>query len=290
MKEGFLTISNVLYCKEIPGLILSIGQMIGQLIGVTFYNNQFIIHQDGFNFHSFQRNDRWFLAIEKNSPTIDIRPLDANPCNVNKTTCNYSLEDLSSLWHQRLGHLSIRNLNQILKYNTADGIHTSYLQTFGICHPCSIAKSEHRPVKNASRSIVQKPGDVVVVDLIGPLPVSINHMKYVLMIQDVFSKVVVAIPISDKSDTKLKLQNWMTQFMNVTNNTIRVLLSDNGTEFKNNLLEQFLVSKGIVHKFSMPYEHHQNGRIERTNRTISEMARTMLHASNLPVYLWPWAF
>ncbi|MBW0543150.1 hypothetical protein O181_082865 [Austropuccinia psidii MF-1] len=40
----------------------------------------------------------------------------------------------------------------------------------------------------------------------------------------------------------------------------------------------------------MPYEHHQNGRIERTNRTISEMARTMLHASNLPVYLWPWAF
>ncbi|MBW0489545.1 hypothetical protein O181_029260 [Austropuccinia psidii MF-1] len=40
----------------------------------------------------------------------------------------------------------------------------------------------------------------------------------------------------------------------------------------------------------MPYEHHQNGRIERTNRTVSEMARTMLIASNLPSYLWPWAF
>ncbi|MBW0543151.1 hypothetical protein O181_082866 [Austropuccinia psidii MF-1] len=241
IKEGFLTINNVLYCKEIPVIILSIGQMIGQLIGVPFYNNQFIIHQDGVNFHSFQRNDRWFLAIEKNYPTIDIKPLDANPCNVNETACNYSLEDLSSLWHQRLGHLSIRNLNRLLKYNAADGIHTSYLQNFGICHPCSIAKSEHQPVKNASENLVQKPGDVVVVDLIGPFPVSIRHMKYVLMIKDVFSKVVVAIPISDKSDAKLKLQNWMTQFMNVTNNTIRVLRSDNGTEFKNNLLEQFLV-------------------------------------------------
>ncbi|MBW0462673.1 hypothetical protein O181_002388 [Austropuccinia psidii MF-1] len=115
-------------------------------------------------------------------------------------------------------------------------------------------------------------------------------MKYALMIQDVFSKVVVTIPILDKSDAKLKLQNWMTQFMNVTDSTIRILQSDNGTEFKNNLLEQFLVRKGIMHEFSMPYEHHQNGRIERTNRTVSEMARTMLHASNLPTYLWPWAF
>ncbi|MBW0544492.1 hypothetical protein O181_084207 [Austropuccinia psidii MF-1] len=115
-------------------------------------------------------------------------------------------------------------------------------------------------------------------------------MKYVLMIQDVFFKVVVAIPISDKSDAKLKLQNWMTQFMNVTDDTIKILRNDNGTEFKNNLLEQFLVSKGIIHEFSMPYEHHQNGRIERTNRTILEMARPMLHASNLPTYLWPWEF
>ncbi|MBW0462672.1 hypothetical protein O181_002387 [Austropuccinia psidii MF-1] len=130
MKKGFLTINNVLYCKEILGII---GQMIGQLIGVTFYNNQFIIHQGGINFQSFKRDDSWFLAIKRSSPTIDFRPLNANLCDINETTCNYSLEELSSLWHQRLGHLSIRNLNQILKYNAADGINNSYLQTFGIC-------------------------------------------------------------------------------------------------------------------------------------------------------------
>ncbi|MBW0544491.1 hypothetical protein O181_084206 [Austropuccinia psidii MF-1] len=111
MKKGFLTINNVLYCKEIPGIILSIGQMIGQLIGVTFFNNQFIIHQGGINFQSFKRDDRWFLAIERSSPTIDVRPLNANLCDINETTCNYSLEELSPLWHQQLGHLSIRNLN-----------------------------------------------------------------------------------------------------------------------------------------------------------------------------------
>ncbi|MBW0538660.1 hypothetical protein O181_078375 [Austropuccinia psidii MF-1] len=124
----------------------------------------------------------------------------------------------------------------------------------------------------------------------GPLPVSMNHMKYNLMIQDAFSRVVVEIPILDKSEAKSKLQNWMVQFMNVTNNTIKILRSDNGAEFKNNTLEQFLIRKGIVHEFAMPFEHHQNGKIERTNRTILEIARTILTASKLTITLWPWAF
>ncbi|MBW0538413.1 hypothetical protein O181_078128 [Austropuccinia psidii MF-1] len=130
----------------------------------------------------------------------------------------------------------------------------------------------------------------MVVDLIGPLPESLNNMKHILMIQEVFSKVVVAIPIADKSEANFKLQHWMNQFINITNNKIKILQSNNGTEFKNHTLEQFLVSKGIIHEFSMPYEHHQNGRIKRTNRTISKMARTMLNASKLPPFLWPWAY
>ncbi|MBW0493487.1 hypothetical protein O181_033202 [Austropuccinia psidii MF-1] len=48
--------------------------------------------------------------------------------------------------------------------------------------------------------------------------------------------------------------------------------------------------KGIIHVYSMPYEHHQNSRIERTNQTISEMARTSIIAAKLPPFLWPWAF
>ncbi|MBW0489839.1 hypothetical protein O181_029554 [Austropuccinia psidii MF-1] len=189
-----------------------------------------------------------------------------------------------------MGHLSVRNLNFLLKYKAADGIKHSCFQNISVCHPCSIAKSEHRPVKNASRNLIKKPGDVAVVDLIGPLPVSLNNMQYVLMIQDVFSKVVVAIPILDKSEAKSSFKLWMVQFMNVTNNSIKILQSDNGEEFKNNIIEQFLLNKGIIHEFAMPYEHHQNGTIEGTNRTVSEMARTMLTASNLPFYLWPWAF
>ncbi|MBW0555671.1 hypothetical protein O181_095386 [Austropuccinia psidii MF-1] len=221
-------------------------------------------------------------------PLDDIRPLSIE--NSNQLTSSRQSENSSFLWHRQMGHLFIRNLNWLLKYNAADGITHSHFQSIGICHPCSVAKIKHFPVKNALRNLVKKAGDIIVVDLIGPFPVSLNQMKYVLMIQDVFSRVVVAIPILDKSEAKLKLQNWMIQFMNLTNNSIKILQSDNGAKFKNNVIDQFLISKGIIHELTMPYEHHQNGRIEQTNRTVSEMARTMLIASNLPSYLWPWAF
>jgi transposase InsO family protein len=57
---------------------------------------------------------------------------------------------------------------------------------------------------------------------------------------------------------------------------IKKLRSDNGTEFKNSQIEGFLVDEGIKHEFSSPYTPQQNGVVERKNRTLLYMARTML--------------
>ncbi|KAI3819504.1 hypothetical protein L1987_13344 [Smallanthus sonchifolius] len=58
--------------------------------------------------------------------------------------------------------------------------------------------------------------------------------------------------------------------------------SDNGTEFKNNLMELFYLKKGIRHEFSTPYTPQQNGVVERKNRTLIETARTMMSDAKLP--------
>jgi hypothetical protein len=52
--------------------------------------------------------------------------------------------------------------------------------------------------------------------------------------------------------------------------------SDNGTEFKNTQVEEFLDEDGIKHEFSTPYTPQQNGIVERKNQTLIDMARTML--------------
>jgi hypothetical protein len=57
---------------------------------------------------------------------------------------------------------------------------------------------------------------------------------------------------------------------------IKKIRSDNGTEFKNSQIEGFLEEEGIKYEFSSPYTPQQNGVVERKNRTLLDMARTML--------------
>jgi transposase InsO family protein len=52
--------------------------------------------------------------------------------------------------------------------------------------------------------------------------------------------------------------------------------SDNGYEFNNLQVEEYLEEEGIKHEFSAPYTPRQNGVVERKNRTLIDMTRTML--------------
>nr|GEY10057.1 hypothetical protein [Tanacetum cinerariifolium] len=67
---------------------------------------------------------------------------------------------------------------------------------------------------------------------------------------------------------------------------VKVIKSDNETEFKNNDLNQFYGMKGIKREFSVPRTPQQNGIAERKNRTLVEAARTMLADSLLPIPFW----
>jgi transposase InsO family protein len=62
--------------------------------------------------------------------------------------------------------------------------------------------------------------------------------------------------------------------------------SDNGIEFKNTCVEEFLSEEEIKHEFSVPYTPQQNGVVERKNRTLIEAARTMLDEYKAPDNFW----
>src|SRR3954462_11651749 len=74
--------------------------------------------------------------------------------------------------------------------------------------------------------------------------------------------------------------------MNNYNLKIKHIRSDKGTEFKNFGVEEFLDDLGITHEFFAPYTPKQNGVVERKNRTLIEMARTMLAEYNRPLKWW----
>ncbi|KAA0059996.1 putative tRNA pseudouridine synthase [Cucumis melo var. makuwa] len=67
---------------------------------------------------------------------------------------------------------------------------------------------------------------------------------------------------------------------------IAILRSDNGREFQNHNLSEFLASKGIVHQTSCAYTPQQNGVAERKNRHLVEVAHSLMLSTSLPSYLW----
>jgi hypothetical protein len=72
------------------------------------------------------------------------------------------------------------------------------------------------------------------------------------------------------------LKGFLRRAQNEFGLRIKKIRSDNDTKFKNSQIEGFLEDEGIKHEFSSPYTPQQNGVVERKNRTLLDMARTML--------------
>ena len=67
---------------------------------------------------------------------------------------------------------------------------------------------------------------------------------------------------------------------------VKCIRSDNGTEFKNQYMNQFCGMKWIRREYSVPRTPQQNGVAKRKNRTLIEAAKTMLADSKLPITFW----
>jgi hypothetical protein len=67
---------------------------------------------------------------------------------------------------------------------------------------------------------------------------------------------------------------------------VKKIRRDNGSEFKNLQVEEYLEEEGIKHEFSAPYTPQQNGVVERKNRMLIDKARMMLGEFKTPERFW----
>nr|GEZ31517.1 ribonuclease H-like domain-containing protein [Tanacetum cinerariifolium] len=67
---------------------------------------------------------------------------------------------------------------------------------------------------------------------------------------------------------------------------VKTIRCDNGTEFKNRIMNEFCETKGTRREFSVARTPQQNDVAERKNNTLVEVARTMLADSKLPTTFW----
>jgi hypothetical protein len=145
--------------------------------------------------------------------------------------------------------------------------------------------SAHHPHKNVMTT--DRPLELLHMDLFGPITyISINGSKYCLVIVDDYSRFTWVFFLQEKSQTQETLKRFLRRAQNEFGLRIKKIRSDNGKEFKNSQIGGFLEKEGINHEFSSPYTPQQIGVVERKNRTLLDMARTMLDEYKTPDRFW----
>nr|GEV66732.1 hypothetical protein [Tanacetum cinerariifolium] len=115
---------------------------------------------------------------------------------------------------------------------------------------------------------------------------SLNTKSYCLVITDDYSRFTWVFFLATKDEATPIITTFLTGIENQLSLKVKVIRSDNGTEFKNSDLNQFCGLKEIKREFSVPRTPQQNKIAERKNRTLIEVARTMLEDLLLPIPFW----
>ncbi|KAL8125961.1 hypothetical protein AgCh_013308 [Apium graveolens] len=190
-------------------------------------------------------------------------------------------------WHNKLSHLNFNNINELVKKDLVRGLPKSVFAPDGLCDSCQKTKQRKSSFKSKTESSILEPYHLLHVDLFGPVNVmSIAKKKYAMVIVDEFTRYTWVYFLHTKSETASILIDHVKQLDKLVKDSVKIIRSDNGTEFKNMIMEEFYKDHGIKKEFSTPGTPHQNGVVERKNRTLIEAARTMLDEAKLPTYFW----
>jgi transposase InsO family protein len=180
----------------------------------------------------------------------------------------------------------MKNLHKLLKGEHTLGLTNVHFEKDKICSACQAGKQVgvHHPHKNMT---TDRPLELLHMDLFGPIAyISIGGSKYCLVIVDDYSRFTWVFFLQENFQTQETLKRFLRRAQNEFRLRIKKIRSDNGTEFKNSQIEGFLEEDGIKHEFSSLYTPQQNGVVERKNRTLLDMARTMLDDYKTPDRFW----
>lgn len=265
-------ITDVYYIPELRRNLLSVGALLKRGFRMVYENDSCEIRS--------RSNDITAVGQMKNGLFhMKIRVKKQQECN--SATVNDT-----KLWHERLGHLNLQSLKETDKLNAVSGMQINHSTEF-FCEACEYGKQACKSHPSSSRLKTSKPGEMVHSDLCGPMPVeSPRGSRYFILFKDDCTGFRTVYFMRHKSEAFSKFKEYEALTYKQTGNELKILRSDNGTEYLSNSFQDFLREKGIIHQRSAPYTQQQNGKAEREIRTLVESARSMIFAKNVPTELW----
>jgi transposase InsO family protein len=186
-----------------------------------------------------------------------------------------------SKWHLRLAHTNFDDIRRLETSGAIGKILDNGKTT--LCEPCILGKLARKPFKSRDPNKPMSPGDLIVSDLMGPFPTpSTRGHRYFVTYIDYCTRFCTVALLKSKSEQECNLKRFITSFSNQHGIRIKNLQTDNGGEYCSSSLRLWLDEQGIHHRTTVPGDSESNGLAERMNRTLTDMALSMLAQANLP--------
>jgi transposase InsO family protein len=308
LEHYVLRISDVLYAPKMRINLASVSCMVRRKTRVSFLDSGCTIERDGHTLLTGTLDETLGLYKidgigqtehtneETRALTSVFSMVTAPPKSRGRTIPK---DSLTLLWHRKLGHMGIRSVKALMKEM---GILHGSLDDL-VCESCIYGKqTEHVSHRQASQRATEPLG-LIHMDLNGPWQVpSLYHRytgllnktpglaKHVVVIVDDYTGYIWVDFVSTRGEFRDRFQIFLNLQKGSHDRIPQRLRMDNAGEFTSHDIQDLCAEKGIEMEPTAPYAHQQNGVAERANRTLREMAATMLIESGLPEAFWAEAF
>ena len=276
-----LVLKDVLFVPKLQNKLFSLPSVTEKGVAVEFKGKSCGIIIDGKQYTIGQKHGKLYKL---------------NTVSLNEDCCFGKAVDQSvNIWHQRYGHLGYDSLKTLEEKEMVNGLkmccdaQVNHQQ----CESCAFGKQHRNKFPKKAESETKQPLELVHSDVCGPMSVdSVGGSRYFVTFIDDFSRYTVVYTMKTKGETLLKFKEYVALMENATGHkvmklrTIKRLRTDNGGEYTSNEFNQYCKDKGIQRELTIPYSPQQNGVAERMNRTILDLARSMLHQTNLGFEFW----
>ncbi|KAL4297638.1 hypothetical protein GQ457_12G007010 [Hibiscus cannabinus] len=266
-------ITDVYYVPKLKSNILSLGQL----------------PEKGYEIHMKDRclwlRNQYANLIAKVSMSKN-RMFVLNLKTINAKCLKASVENEAWCWHMRFGHLNFGALKMLGEKKMVNGIPT-ISHPNQLCEACLLGKHARSSFPKEATSRATEPLQLVHTDVCGPIkPLSFGKSRYFLLFIDDYSRKTWVYFLKQKSEAFGAFKNFKALVEKESGFEIKSLRSDRGGEFTSNEFNDFCKANGIRRPLTVPRSPQQNGVAERKNRTILNMARSMLKAKNMPKEFW----
>ena len=216
---------------------------------------------------------------------LNIRAI-GNQVDPEATSTALKTESLQT-WHNRFCHLNNDYVKTTATIVTGVNLPSTQGEDY-FCEGCVYGKQHRSTFKTVPGKLRStKSGTFIHMDLCGPLAtISFGGASYFMLVKDDESGYMFIYFLAHKSEALTKFQSVEKEILLDMKVQVNCIRTDHGGEFSSKDFQQYTTGRGIKHELSAQYAPEQNGYIERSNRTVVEAVRSLLHAKNLLLGLW----